>query len=56
MKARGLVRGRFLAVGLLYDRRHTRKLADFGGLWGKMPVFAACFMVIVLASVVLGLW
>jgi NADH-quinone oxidoreductase subunit M len=37
-------------VGLLYDRRHTRKLADFGGLWARMPVFAAFFLVIVLAS------
>jgi NADH-quinone oxidoreductase subunit M len=43
--------GLFLGVGLLYDRRHSRRLADFGGLWAKMPVFAACFLVIVLASV-----
>jgi NADH-quinone oxidoreductase subunit M len=43
--------GLFLGVGLLYDRRHTRKLADFGGLWAKTPVFAACFLVIMLASV-----
>jgi NADH-quinone oxidoreductase subunit M len=43
--------GLFLGVGLLYDRRHSRKLADFGGLWAKMPIFAACFLVIVLASV-----
>jgi NADH-quinone oxidoreductase subunit M len=43
--------GLFLGVGLLYDRRHTRRLDDFGGLWKKVPVFAACFMVIVLASV-----
>jgi NADH-quinone oxidoreductase subunit M len=43
--------GLFLGVGLLYDRRHTRKLADFGGLWKKIPVFSACFLVIVLASV-----
>ena len=43
--------GLFLGVGLLYDRRHSRKLADVGGLWAKMPVFAACFLVIVLASV-----
>jgi NADH-quinone oxidoreductase subunit M len=42
--------GLFLAVGVLYDRRHTRRLDDFGGLWAKMPVFAACFLVIVLAS------
>ena len=43
--------GLFFAVGLLYDRRHTRRLADFGGLWAKTPVFAALFLVIVLASV-----
>jgi NADH-quinone oxidoreductase subunit M len=43
--------GLFLGVGLLYDRRHTRKLDDFGGLWKKIPVFAALFLVITLASV-----
>ncbi len=43
--------GLFLAVGLLYDRRHTRRLSDFGGLWKQIPVFSACFMVIMLASV-----
>jgi NADH-quinone oxidoreductase subunit M len=42
--------GLFLAVGILYDRRHTRNLADFGGLWKKMPVFGACFLLMVLAS------
>jgi NADH-quinone oxidoreductase subunit M len=42
--------GLFLAVGILYERRHTRRLADFGGLWARMPVFGACFLVIVLAS------
>jgi NADH-quinone oxidoreductase subunit M len=42
--------GLFLAVGILYDRRHTRQLGDFGGLWKKMPVFGACFLVMVLAS------
>jgi NADH-quinone oxidoreductase subunit M len=42
--------GLFLAVGILYERRHTRKLADFGGLWARIPVFAAFFLVIVLAS------
>src|SRR3954465_8614738 len=43
--------GLFLAVGLLSDRRHTRRLSDFGGLWKQTPIFAACFLVIVLASV-----
>ncbi len=43
--------GLFFGVGLLYDRRHTRRLSDFGGMWKSMPTFAACFLVIVLASV-----
>ena len=52
MLAHGIATGGlFFAVGLLYDRRHTRRLADFGGLWKQMPIFAACFLVIVLASV-----
>ena len=52
MLAHGIATGGlFLGVGLLYDRRHTRRLADFGGLWKSMPVFAACFLIIVLASV-----
>jgi NADH-quinone oxidoreductase subunit M len=42
--------GLFLAVGILYDRRHTRRLDDFGGLWKQMPVFAACFLTITFAS------
>jgi NADH-quinone oxidoreductase subunit M len=42
--------GLFLGVGVLYERRHTRRLEDFGGLWAKMPVFAALFLAIVLAS------
>ena len=42
--------GLFLGIGVLYERRHTRKLAEFGGLWAKMPVFAAFFLVITLGS------
>ena len=33
----------FLLVGMIYDRRHTRMIAEFGGLWQQMPVFSACF-------------
>ena len=29
----------FLMVGMLYNRRHTRLLADFGGLWKQMPIY-----------------
>ena len=43
--------GLFLAIGVLYERRHTRRLDEFGGLWAQMPRFAACFMIITLASV-----
>jgi NADH-quinone oxidoreductase subunit M len=42
--------GLFFAVGILYDRRHTRQLGDFGGLWKQTPVFGACFLGLVLAS------
>jgi NADH-quinone oxidoreductase subunit M len=52
MLAHGITTGGlFFAVGWLYDRRHTRKLADFGGLWAKTPIFAAFFLVILLGSV-----
>jgi NADH-quinone oxidoreductase subunit M len=40
----------FLLVGMLYDRRHTRLIADFGGLASKMPIFAAFFLVVALSS------
>ena len=41
----------FLLVGMIYDRRHTRMIADFGGVAKAMPVFAAFFMVVMLSSV-----
>jgi NADH-quinone oxidoreductase subunit M len=40
----------FLMVGMLYERRHSRRIADFGGLWGVVPAFSALFMVVVLSS------
>jgi NADH-quinone oxidoreductase subunit M len=43
----------FLIVGMLYDRRHSRMMEDFGGLWKKMPVFAGFFLVVVLSSIAL---
>ena len=42
--------GLFLGIGVLYERRHTRRLAEYGGVWTKMPVFAGLFMVIVMGS------
>ncbi|HYM79883.1 MAG TPA: NADH-quinone oxidoreductase subunit M [Candidatus Limnocylindria bacterium] len=41
----------FLLVGVIYERRHTRLIADFGGLWKPLPVFASVFLVILLSSV-----
>ncbi|MFN0246218.1 MAG: NuoM family protein [Kofleriaceae bacterium] len=42
--------GLFLGIGVLYERRHTRRLAEYGGVWTKMPVFAGLFLVIVMGS------
>jgi NADH-quinone oxidoreductase subunit M len=41
----------FLIVGMIYDRRHTRLIADFGGLARQIPVFTAFFMIVVLSSI-----
>jgi NADH-quinone oxidoreductase subunit M len=41
----------FLLVGVIYERRHTRRIADFGGLWKPMPVFASVFLVVLLSSI-----
>ncbi len=42
--------GLFLGIGMLYERRHTRRLAEYGGLWKQMPVFAALYLIIVMGS------
>jgi NADH-quinone oxidoreductase subunit M len=41
----------FLIVGLVYERRHTRRIDDYGGLWAVMPVFAVFFLVAMLSSI-----
>jgi len=41
----------FLIVGMIYERRHTRLISDFGGVSKKMPVFAAFFMIVALSSI-----
>jgi len=41
----------FLLVGVIYDRRHTRQVEEFGGLAKVMPIYAALFIVATLASV-----
>ncbi|MGA1360178.1 MAG: complex I subunit 4 family protein [Gemmatimonadaceae bacterium] len=41
----------FLLIGMIYERRHTRQLADFGGLAKVMPVFAVCLTIVSLSSI-----
>jgi NADH-quinone oxidoreductase subunit M len=41
----------FLIVGMIYERRHTRMIADFGGLSKVMPVYATFFMIVSLSSI-----
>ncbi|MDD5542483.1 MAG: NADH-quinone oxidoreductase subunit M [Acidobacteriia bacterium] len=47
--------GLFLIVGMIYERRHTREIAEFGGLATPMPRLATCFMIITLSSIGLPL-
>jgi len=41
----------FLIVGMIYDRRHTRMIEDFGGIAKSVPVLAVMFMIATLASI-----
>lgn len=41
----------FLIVGMLYERRHTKEIAEYGGIRKVMPVFAAIFLIVVLSSI-----
>jgi NADH-quinone oxidoreductase subunit M len=41
----------FLFVGMIYERRHTKLITEFGGLRKVMPVFAALFLVVSLSSI-----
>jgi NADH-quinone oxidoreductase subunit M len=48
----GVVTGAlFLAVGMIYERTHTREIAAYGGLASTMPVFAGFFLLFTLAAV-----
>ena len=51
MISHGFVSGAlFLCVGVLYDRVHSRQIADYGGVANTMPVFAALFMLFAMAN------
>ncbi|MFB0516625.1 MAG: NADH-quinone oxidoreductase subunit M [Candidatus Neomarinimicrobiota bacterium] len=41
----------FLLVGIIYERTHTRQIADYGGLASRMPRYAAVFVIVTLASI-----
>jgi NADH-quinone oxidoreductase subunit M len=41
----------FLLVGMIYERRHTRKISDYGGVFSVVPVFTIAFMVVALSSI-----
>ncbi|MFO7590459.1 MAG: NADH-quinone oxidoreductase subunit M [Acidimicrobiia bacterium] len=41
----------FLLIGMLYERRHTRLISDFGGLWTPAPVLTALFVVAMFAGI-----
>jgi len=48
----GVVTGAlFLSVGIIYDRTHTRVIADYGGVASVMPIYASLFIVFTLASI-----
>jgi NADH-quinone oxidoreductase subunit M len=40
----------FLVVGMIYERRHTREMDEFGGLWKVMPIYGAITLIVALSS------
>jgi len=56
MLSHGIVSGAlFLLVGVIYDRRHTKLMSEFGGLASIMPKYAVIFGIMLMASVGLPL-
>src|SRR5213594_2231010 len=41
----------FLLVGVVYERRHTRLISEYGGLWQQVPRYASIFLVVMLSSI-----
>ena len=51
MISHGFVSGAmFFSIGVMYDRVHSRQIADYGGVVNKMPKFAAFFMLFTMAN------
>jgi NADH-quinone oxidoreductase subunit M len=40
----------FLLVGFIYERRHTREMSEFGGLWKITPIYGTLFLIVALSS------
>ncbi len=56
MLSHGIVSGAlFMLVGVIYDRRHTKMMSEFGGLAKPMPIYATIFAIMLMASVGLPL-
>ena len=45
------IRDRFLCVGVVYDRMHTREISAYGGLVNRMPFYAVVFLLFTMANV-----
>jgi len=41
----------FLLVGVVYERRHTRLISEYGGLWKQVPLYASIFLVTMFSSI-----
>ncbi len=52
MLAHGISTGAlFLLVGVIYERTHSRKIAEYGGLAKALPIYAICFLIITFSSI-----
>ncbi len=52
MLAHGISTGAlFMLVGVIYERTHSRKIADYGGLAKALPIYAICFLIVTFSSI-----
>ena len=52
MLAHGISTGAlFMLVGVIYERTHSRKIAEYGGLAKALPIYAICFLIITFSSI-----
>lgn len=41
----------FLLIGMIYERRHTRQISDYGGIFAVVPIFTIIFLIVALSSI-----